>query len=184
MACSGDRQDNLERTLAGIERAASGGARWVVLQELFRSPYFCRTLDEAHFELAEPVPGPTTEALRAAARNLKVGVLGSVFERRAPGLYHNTAVAIDAAGRVAGAYRKMHIPEDPGFTGEVLLYTRRRRDRRRNSARVCRVRSRGSAHRPADLLGPVVPRGRAGRIPAGGRVPRVPDGDRATFERE
>jgi len=113
MRCGEDPAENLDRALHGIEEAADRGAELVCLPELFRSRYFCQSEDVSRFELAEAVPGPTTEALakRAAARG--VTVVGSVFERRAPGLYHNTAVVLDEEGRLAGVYRKMHIPDDP-----------------------------------------------------------------------
>jgi N-carbamoylputrescine amidase len=106
---------NLARTLAAIATAAKRGARVVCLQELFRTRYFCQREEMAAFDLAEPVPGPTTKALAAAAKRHRVVVVGSVFERRAPGLHHNTAVVFDADGRQAGLYRKMHIPHDPRF---------------------------------------------------------------------
>jgi N-carbamoylputrescine amidase len=111
--CSERPEENLARALAGIDDAAARGARLVCLQELFRTRYFCQAEDAARFALAEPVPGPTVEAVakRAAARG--VAVVASVFERRAAGLYHNTAVVIDADGSLAGVYRKMHIPDDP-----------------------------------------------------------------------
>jgi N-carbamoylputrescine amidase len=112
---SASPDENLERTVAAIERAARSGARVVCTQELVRSPYFCQTEDADHFALAEPIPGPTTGALRDVARRHGIVVVGSVFERRAPGLYHNTAVVVDADGSLAGAYRKMHIPDDPRF---------------------------------------------------------------------
>jgi len=113
MRCAESPAENLERALRGIDEAADRGAELVCLPELFRSRYFCQSEDVSRFELAEPVPGPTTEALgkRAAARG--VAVVGSVFERRAPGLYHNTAVVLDEEGRMTGMYRKMHIPDDP-----------------------------------------------------------------------
>lgn len=106
---------NLERTLALLERAAVGGARLLVTQELFRSRYFCQEEDAKYFDLAEPVPGPTTEALGRLAKKHGVVVVASLFERRAPGLFHNTAVVLESDGRPAGIYRKMHIPEDPRF---------------------------------------------------------------------
>jgi N-carbamoylputrescine amidase len=112
---SSDPKDNLARTIASIEKAAKDGAQVVCTQELFRSPYFCQTEDAARFSLAEPVPGPTTEALSALAGRLGIVVVASLFERRAAGLYHNTAVVIDADGGVVGTYRKMHVPEDPRF---------------------------------------------------------------------
>jgi len=113
MRCSEDPADNLERALAGIREAARRGARVVCTQELFRTRYFCQSEDPARFELAEPVPGPTTEVLAKAAAESGVAVVASLFERRAEGLYHNTAAVIDAEGRLQGRYRKMHIPDDP-----------------------------------------------------------------------
>ncbi len=113
MRCSEDPADNLTRALARIAEAAAAGAKIVCLPELFRSRYFCQSEDHAFFDLAEPVPGPTTEALATAARQHGVTVVGSVFERRAAGVYHNTAVVLDADGSLAGVYRKMHIPDDP-----------------------------------------------------------------------
>lgn len=113
MACGPDPQENLERALAGIADAASRGARIICLPELFRTQYFCQEESADHFDLAEPVPGPTTRALSACARELGVVVVGSVFERREAGIYHNTATVLDADGQLLGLYRKMHIPDDP-----------------------------------------------------------------------
>lgn len=113
--CGADRAANLEASLAGIRRAADEGARLVLLQELHTGPYFCQTEDTAVFELAETIPGPTTEALSAQARELGLVVVASVFERRGAGLYHNTAVVLERDGTIAGRYRKMHIPDDPGY---------------------------------------------------------------------
>ena len=113
--CGPDRGANLRASLEGIAEAAARGARLVLLQELHATRYFCQREDPACFELAEPVPGPTTEALAAAAREHGAVVVGSVFERRGPGLYHNTAVVLDRDGRLAGRYRKMHVPDDPGY---------------------------------------------------------------------
>ena len=110
-----DRDTNLGRSLNAIRTAAVQGAKLVVLSELHAGPYFCQTEDAAAFDRAEPIPGPTTEALSATARETGAVVIGSLFERRAPGLYHNTAVVLDADGRLAGLYRKMHIPDDPGY---------------------------------------------------------------------
>ncbi len=110
-----DYHRNLKASLRGIERAARQGAQLVLLQELHTSLYFCKTEDPANFELAETVPGPTTSALGEVAHASGVVVVGSVFERRAPGVYHNTAVVLDADGRLRGQYRKMHIPDDPGY---------------------------------------------------------------------
>ena len=115
MSCETEPPRNLEKALARIEEAAARGAKVVCLQELFRSRYFCQSEEVRYFDLAEPIPGPTTEALSAVAAARKVVVIGSIFERRAEGIYHNTAVAIDADGRLAGCYRKMHIPDDPHY---------------------------------------------------------------------
>jgi N-carbamoylputrescine amidase len=113
MRCSEDPADNVARALERIRDAARDGAQLVCLPELFRTQYFCQIEDHAFFDLAEPIPGPTTEALARAAREAGVVVIGSLFERRAAGVYHNTAVVIDADGRLCGSYRKMHIPDDP-----------------------------------------------------------------------
>ncbi len=113
MRCSEDPADNVARALERILDAAGDGAQLVCLPELFRTQYFCQIEDHAFFDLAEPIPGPTSEALCRAAREAGVVVIGSLFERRAAGVYHNTAVVIDADGRLCGSYRKMHIPDDP-----------------------------------------------------------------------
>ncbi len=116
MSCSQDVEANLQKALAGIREAAAKGAQIVCLQELFRSLYFCDTEDRANFELAEPVPGPTTAVLAGAARELGVVIIASLFEKRAQGLYHNTTAVLDADGSYLGKYRKMHIPDDPGYS--------------------------------------------------------------------
>jgi len=113
MRCSTDPRDNLERAVARVREAAKAGAQVVCLPELFRSQYFCQTEDHANFDLAEPIPGPSTEALGRVAKEARVVVVGSLFERRAAGVYHNTAVVLDADGTLKGRYRKMHIPDDP-----------------------------------------------------------------------
>ncbi len=113
MRCEPDLEVNLSRAVAAIRKAADSGAQIVCLQELFRSPYFCQRQDPALFDLAEPIPGPTTEALGKVARETNTVVVASIFEHRAPGLYHNTAAVIDADGALKGIYRKMHIPDDP-----------------------------------------------------------------------
>jgi len=112
-ACSANTAENVERTLKAAEQAARDGAQIICTQELFSSLYFCQSEDYSCFNIAEPVPGPTTEKFQKLARKHKVAVIASLFERRAPGLYHNTAVIIDADGSLAGRYRKMHIPDDP-----------------------------------------------------------------------
>jgi N-carbamoylputrescine amidase len=114
-ACSADPAANLRTTLAAAERAAKDGAQIICTQELFRSQYFCQSEDHANFQLAEPIPGPSTAAFQKLARKHKVVVIASLFEKRASGLYHNTAVIIDADGSLLGSYRKMHIPDDPLF---------------------------------------------------------------------
>jgi N-carbamoylputrescine amidase len=113
MRASESPEANLARAVDGIEDAVGRGARVVCLQELFRTRYFCQAEDAERFALAEPVPGPTTEALGKVAAAHGVVIVASVFERRVEGLYHNTAVTLDADGSVAGVYRKMHIPDDP-----------------------------------------------------------------------
>ena len=115
MRCSHDPEDNLRRAIAGTGEAARKGAQIVCLQELFRSQYFCQTEDHANFALAEPIPGPSTERLGAVAAEHGVVVVASLFEKRAEGLYHNTAAILDADGRYLGKYRKMHIPDDPNY---------------------------------------------------------------------
>jgi N-carbamoylputrescine amidase len=115
MAMSPDPDANLATALARIAEAAGAGARLVCLPELFRTVYFAQQEDPAWFDLAEPIPGPTTDALAQAARRAGVVIVAPLFERRAPGLYHNSAAVIDADGRVVGLYRKMHIPDDPAY---------------------------------------------------------------------
>ena len=110
-----DPQENLEATAEDVRSAARQGAQLICTQELFRSQYFCQTEDHAHFDLAEPIPGPSTETFSKIAREEGVVIVASLFERRAPGLYHNTAVVLDADGTLLGRYRKMHIPDDPLF---------------------------------------------------------------------
>jgi N-carbamoylputrescine amidase len=114
-ACGEDRAGNLATSIAGIRAAAKRGAQLVLLQELHTGVYFCQVEDTKHFDQAEPIPGPATEELGRLARELGVVIVGSLFERRAPGLYHNTAVVIERDGTLAGRYRKMHIPDDPGY---------------------------------------------------------------------
>lgn len=113
MTCATDPAKNLKKALGRIGDAARQGATVVCLQELFRSQYFCQTEDTALFKLAEPIPGETTDALAKAARRHKVVLVSSLFERRAAGVYHNTAVIFDRDGSIVGKYRKMHIPDDP-----------------------------------------------------------------------
>jgi len=113
MSCSADPDDNLARALVKVREAAKQGAEIICLPELFKTQYFCQREDTKLFDLAEPVPGPTSEAVSKLARELKVVVIASLFERRAAGLYHNTAAMFDSDGALKGIYRKMHIPDDP-----------------------------------------------------------------------
>lgn len=113
MRCTAQPSVNLKHALALVEKAAKRGAQIVCLPELFRSLYFCQTEDHSRFALAESIPGPTTAALAAAARSHRITIVGSIFEKRSAGVYHNTAVIIDARGKLVGRYRKMHIPDDP-----------------------------------------------------------------------
>ncbi|PYV43062.1 MAG: acyltransferase [Acidobacteria bacterium] len=113
MSCQLRVEDNLEKAISLIQEAVTRGAQIVCLQELFRSQYFCQKEDPAQFDLAEPIPGPSTRALSAMAQRKKIVIIASVFERRDAGVYHNTSVVIDADGTLLGTYRKMHIPDDP-----------------------------------------------------------------------
>ena len=170
MSCDLKPETNLKKAIAGIKDAAKRGAQIVCLQELFRSQYFCQTEDIQLFKLAETIPGPSTEALSKVARQKNVVIIASLFEKRAAGVYHNTAVMIDASGKIAGKYRKMHIPDDPlyyekfYFTPGDLGFQDSRHELRQD--------------RHTRLLGPVVPRSRA---PDGTRrrtVSVLPDSDR------
>jgi N-carbamoylputrescine amidase len=111
--CSPDPKSNLEKTLNAVRRAAKQGAQIVCTQELFRSQYFCQAEDHQNFKLAETIPGPSTEAFQRLAKRERIVIIASLFEKRAPGLYHNSAAVIDADGSLLGVYRKMHIPDDP-----------------------------------------------------------------------
>ncbi len=114
-SCSLDPAENLQKAIEKTRQAAAKGAQIICLQELFRSQYFCRDENADLFDLAETIPGPSTEALSKVAKELNVVIVASLFERRAAGLYHNTAAIIDAGGELLGVYRKMHIPDDPLF---------------------------------------------------------------------
>jgi len=115
MSCAPDPAKNLRHAVKQVQEAARAGAQIVCLPELFRSQYFCQREDAASFDLAEPVPGPTTEALSAVAREARIAIVAPLFERRAAGVYHNSAAVIDASGEIVGLYRKMHIPDDPAY---------------------------------------------------------------------
>jgi N-carbamoylputrescine amidase len=114
-ACSANPAENLKKTLRLAEQAAKQGANIICTQELFRSQYFCQSEDHDYFKLAEKIPGPSTAAFQKLAKKHGVVIIASLFEKRASGLYHNTAVIIDADGKLLGIYRKMHIPDDPLF---------------------------------------------------------------------
>jgi N-carbamoylputrescine amidase len=113
MRCSTDLDDNLSRACTMLRAAADQRVQVACLPELFRSQYFCQSEDSSRFDLAEPIPGPTTEVLAQVARETRMVIVGSIFERRTAGIYHNTAVVFDADGTLRGRYRKMHIPDDP-----------------------------------------------------------------------
>lgn len=115
LSCTKDTEANMKKTVEKIREAAKKGAQIICLQELFRSLYFCDTEDYENFKLAEPIPGPSTETFQNLAEELKVVIIASLFEKRANGLYHNTTAVIDADGKYLGKYRKMHIPDDPGY---------------------------------------------------------------------
>ena len=115
MRCSTDPEENFAKAVAGVRDAAGRGAQIVCLQELFRTQYFCQSENHDFFQLAEPIPGPSTAALGKVAAELGVVIVASLFEKRAEGLYHNTAAMIEADGSLMGKYRKMHIPDDPQF---------------------------------------------------------------------
>lgn len=115
MTCTGSKDQNLEKAIVRIREAAGKGARVIILQELFTSLYFCDVENYDNFNLAEAIPGPTTDALSILAAELEVVIVASLFEKRSQGLYHNTTAVIDADGSYLGKYRKMHIPDDPGF---------------------------------------------------------------------
>ena len=113
MHCTPEPDENIERAVEHVREAAKRGAKVICLPELFRTQYFCQREDAALFDLAEPIPGPTTGTFSQLAKELRVTIVVSLFEKRAPGLYHNTAVVIGVDGTIAGMYRKMHIPDDP-----------------------------------------------------------------------
>jgi hypothetical protein len=167
-ACAPSPAANLKRTLAAVTRAAQAGAQIICTQELFRSQYFCQSEDHAHFALAEPIPGPSTTAFQKLARQHRVVIIASLFERRAAGLYHNTAAIIDADGSLLGCYRKMHIPDDPLFY-EKFYFTP-------GDLGFRAWQTRYRADRCVDLLGPMVSRSgaphRDARAPTSSSIPR------------
>lgn len=115
MSCTNDREKNLQKAIHKIKEAATKGAQIICLQELFTSLYFCDEENHDNFSLAEPIPGPSSDTLSDLAKELNIVIIASLFEKRAQGLYHNTTAVLDADGTYLGKYRKMHIPDDPGF---------------------------------------------------------------------
>jgi N-carbamoylputrescine amidase len=115
MTCTGNKQENLKKAMDKVREAAAQGAQILCLQELFTSLYFCDVEDYDNFGLAEAIPGPSTESLGKLAQELQVVIIASLFEKRAQGIYHNTTAVLDAGGEYLGKYRKMHIPDDPGY---------------------------------------------------------------------
>lgn len=114
-SCTESREENIKRSIAGIRDCAARGAKLIVLQELHTGVYFCQAEDTRRFDMAESIPGPSTEEFGTVAKELGVVLVISLFEKRAPGVYHNTAVVLEKDGSIAGTYRKMHIPDDPGY---------------------------------------------------------------------
>ena len=149
MSCSPEPDANLDKAADRVRQAAREGAQIVCLPELFRAQYFCQREDIELFDLAEPIPGPSTERLSAVAREEGVVVVASLFERRAAGLYHNTAAILEADGSLGGIYRKMHIPDDPLYY-EKFYFTP-------GDLGFRAFDTSGRPHRHIGLLGPVVP---------------------------
>ena len=170
MSCSPNPGREPAKSRGFVEDAARRGAEVVCLPELFRSQYFCQREDVALFDLAETVPGPTTETLGKVAKARGVVIVAPLFERRAPGVYHNSAAVIDASGEVVGLYRKMHIPDDPAYY-EKFYFTPGDLGFRAFNTQVGRIAD-------ADLLGPVVSGGRAPGGPARAQHSLLPHGHR------
>ena len=168
--CTPDSGANDEATIAGVRSAAERGAQVVCLQELFRTPYFCQIEDSRNFDLAETVPGPSTDRFSALAAELAIVLIVPVFERRAPGLFHNSAAVIDADGSLLGVYRKMHIPDDPQYY-EKFYFTPGDLGYRVFNTRFARVGV-------LILLGPVVPGGRPAHGARWRRSDLLPDSHR------
>ena len=170
MACGEDPKQNLAHQLALAEQALKKGAKIFCTQELFRSQYFCQVEDHRFFALAETIPGPSTDAFSKLAKKYKAVIIASLFEKRAAGVYHNTAAVIDADGSLMGVYRKMHIPDDPLFY-EKFYFTP-------GDTGFIAWKTKVDDDRHAGLLGPVVPRRRAPDRDAGRRDSVLPHRDR------
>jgi N-carbamoylputrescine amidase len=149
MKCTSNADENLSRATDKIREAAARGAQIICLHELFRSEYFCRKEDAALFDLAEAIPGPATEALAKVAKERKIVLVASLFERRAAGVYHNTCAVLDADGSFLGKYRKMHIPDDPLYY-EKFYFTPG------DLSRLPKFQHQVRQNRRTDLLGPMV----------------------------
>ena len=176
MRCEPSPAANLDKAVSAVHKAAAAGAQIVCLPELFGSQYFCQRQDPALFDLAEPIPGPSTQRLARPRRETGVVVVGSLFERRAPGVYHNTAVVFDADGAFLGLYRKMHIPDDPLYF-EKYYFTP-------GDNRLPHLRHALRADRRVGLLGSVVPGGGPADGVARRRGAALPDGHRLAPARE
>ena len=168
--------DNIAKAAGFVREAAGKGAQVICLPEMFASQYFCQREDVAFYELAEPIHGPSVEAMQTLAAELRVAIVVPIFERRGPGMYHNSLAMVNEEGGLAGVYRKMHIPDDPSYY-EKFYFTPGR-------SRVQGVHRRRGHHRDADLLGPVVPGGRAADRAPGRVDPLLPDGHRLAPARE
>ncbi len=176
MACGTDPQANLEKAIARVREAAAQGAQIICLPELFRSQYFCQSEDHANFELAETIPGPSTDSLGEVARETGAVIVASLFEKRTAGLYHNTAAIIGTKGELMGRYRKMHIPDDPSYY-EKFYFTPGR-------PRFSQLAHAARQHRRLRLLGSMVSRSRPPNDAARRRDSLLPDRDRLASERE
>ena len=170
MSCGPEPEQNLAKALERVADAAGRGAQVVCLPELFQTQYFCQREDHSLFDLAEPIPGPSSDKLAAAAKQNGVVLIASLFEKRAPGIYHNTAAIFDSNGALAGLYRKMHIPDDPLYY-EKFYFTPGDL-----GFRALDTSCGPSGH--AGLLGSMVSRGRAADGAAGGIGAVLSDGDR------
>ena len=176
MSCTPEPEQNLERAIAHVRDAAAKSAEIVCLPELFQTQYFCQREDVALFDLAEPIPGPATQRLGEVARELKITIIASLFERRAPGIYHNTAAIIDREGKLQGIYRKMHIPDDPLYY-EKFYFAPGDLGFKTFATDFRQVRHAG-------VLGPVVSRGRAPDRAAGRERALLSHGDRLASRRK
>ena len=179
-SASPDMAATLEASVAHVREAAARGAQIICLKELFNAPYFAKSQKFERFDIAEPIPGPTTDVMQKLAKELEVVIIVPIFEKQARGVYRNSAAIVDADGTLLGVYRKMHIPDDPLFNekyyfvpGDAVARRSHRQDRRGRQAgeRLPRLAHALREHRRADLLGPVVSRGGAHHEPPRRRHP-------------